>query len=77
MPKPKEKQEPETPCVCVCGRTPCTVKHKTKHMLACPDLMACAMRSRWASTEQAAIVDWNTTVKSAKQEASRARYKTV
>ena len=73
MAKPKEEKKPETPRVCVCGRTPCTVKHKSKYLLACPDSLTCSVRSRWASTEQAAITSWNAAVEIAKQEAKHAR----
>lgn len=69
--KDKPEKEPAAPAVCVCGRKPCIVKHKSKHMVACPDSIICSMRSRWASTEQAAIADWNIQVESAKQEAKR------
>lgn len=77
MPKPKEKKEPATPCVCVCGRVPCIVKHKSKRMVACPDSMACSMRSRWASTEQAAINDWNINQESARQEGKNGNQENV
>lgn len=73
--KDKQKKEPAVPAVCVCGRTPCIVKHKSKRMVACPDSMVCSMRSRWASTEQAAIIDWNIQQESAKQEEKRAKRK--
>ena len=53
-------------CVCVCGRRPCVVKMRSKYMLSCPATTVCAMRSRWASNEQAAIIDWNTAVKAAR-----------
>lgn len=78
--KPKKEKKQVRPVPCVCGRTPCAVKHRSKTMLACPDLMECAMRSRWLSNEQAAIEDWNITVESAKQEAkkrARRKQKTV
>lgn len=57
--------------MCVCGKMPCTVKMRSKWMLACPDHLHCAMRSRWLSTEQAAITDWNTTIQSARAEAKK------
>lgn len=66
--KPKEEKVAEVPRVCVCGREPCMVKHKSKYMLACPVLTECAMRSRWATTEQAAIKAWNVEIESAKHE---------
>lgn len=65
--KPKE-EKPEVPRVCVCGREPCTVKHKGRYMLSCPVPIECAVRSRWAKTEQAAIKDWNAKIESAKYE---------
>lgn len=52
----------------MCGHRPCTVKHKSKYLLACPDSMACTMRSRWKSNEQDAIKDWNDAVRSARYE---------
>ena len=64
----KQKQEKEAAGVCVCGRQPCVIKMRSKYMLSCPATTVCAMRSRWASNEQAAIIDWNTAVKSARQE---------
>lgn len=66
--KPKEEKVAEAPRVCVCGRQPLTVKHKGHHMLSCPVPTECAMRSRWAKTEQAAIKDWNVRIESAKHE---------
>jgi hypothetical protein len=64
----RNKRKRPLVCVCVCGRRPCTVKMSSKYMLSCPATTKCAMRSRWASNEQAAIIDWNTAVKSARQE---------
>lgn len=67
----KKTGERESRARCVCGTAPCIVKHKNKYMLACPDMLVCSMRSRWATNEQAAITDWNVTVQAAKQEARR------
>lgn len=63
--KPSE-QEKEAPGVCVCGQVPCTVKHKSRWLVACPDAVACSMRGQWKSTEQAAIKSWNTATESAR-----------
>ena len=64
-----DKQEPEVPvCVCVCGQLPCTVKHKSRYLVACPDACACSMRGEWKTTEQAAIKSWNTVVESARHQ---------
>lgn len=65
--KPKEEKV-VLPRVCVCGREPCMVKHKGRYMMACPTITDCAMRSRWATTEQAAIKDWNARIESVKYE---------
>lgn len=70
MAEEKKEKEKAVPVVCVCGKVPCTVKHKSKHMLSCPDILSCSMRNRWASTEQAAITDWNTTIQSARNAAN-------
>lgn len=64
--KDKQKKKKETARPCVCGRPPCAVKHKSRHMIACPDMLTCGLRGRWRSNEQDAIIDWNTTVNSAK-----------
>ena len=60
------KQEKETALRCICGREPCTVKHKSRYMLSCPAQNKCAMRSRWKGTEEAAVKDWNDTVRAAR-----------
>ena len=57
----KSKEEKEAPRVCVCGSNPVTVKYKRKYMVTCPDTIRCAARSRWHTSEQAAIKEWNNT----------------
>lgn len=52
----------------MCGRYPCTTKHKSRCLVACPDGMVCAMRGTWQTNEQAAIKSWNDAVKSARYE---------
>lgn len=64
----KNKQEAEVARVCVCGRTPCTVKHKSKFMISCTAPMECAMRGQWKANEQEAIKNWNTAIQSARHE---------
>lgn len=59
----KNEKKADSPCVCVCGQIPCTVKMKGKYMISCRDQGKCAMRSRWKSSEQAAVADWNNAVK--------------
>lgn len=54
--------------MCVCGAEPCIVKCKSRYMVSCRRQHTCAVRSRWASTEQGAIKDWNIAVNSAIQE---------
>ena len=51
--------------MCVCGHLPVTVKSGKRYMLACPDVMRCALRSVWATNEQAAIKSWNLAIKEA------------
>lgn len=62
MAQKKSEEVKETPRVCVCGAEPCIVKCKSRYMVSCRRQHTCAMRSRWASTEQGAIKDWNTTI---------------
>lgn len=62
------KQEKEVAGVCVCGQMPCTVKHKSRYLVACPDSMACSIRGQWKTTEEAAIKSWNLAVQSARHE---------
>lgn len=58
----KSKEEKEAPlCVCVCGKNPVTVKYNRKYMVSCPDTIRCAARSRWHTSEAAAIKEWNNT----------------
>lgn len=70
MAQSKEKKEPERPCVCVCGRPPCVTKHKSRYIVSCTAPIHCAMRTGWASTEQQAINNWNTIIKTTRQERS-------
>ncbi len=63
---PQNKQEKAEAVRCICGRQPCTVKHKGRHMVTCPAQDKCAMRSRWKSSEQEAIKDWNVAVNAAR-----------
>ena len=62
----KSEQEKAEPARCICGRKPCTVKHKGRHMVSCTAQDKCAMRSRWKSSEQEAVKDWNTAVNAAR-----------
>lgn len=62
--KPKEKA-----VACVCGQLPCTVKHKSKYLLACPDGLHCAIRGLWCTNEQEAIKSWNDAVQTARRKA--------
>lgn len=55
----KKEERKETPRKCVCGKRAYMVKHKGKYMYACIDIMNCAMRSRWCSSEESAIKSWN------------------
>lgn len=64
--KPKEKV---VAGVCVCGHLPCTVKHKSKYLLACPDGLYCAIRGLWCTNEQEAIKSWNGAVQTARRKA--------
>lgn len=68
MSQDKPKKEKETPVPCICGGAACTVKYGRRHMLTCPNTATCSMRSRWFSSEQEAVIDWNNTVKTARQE---------
>lgn len=51
--------------MCVCGHLPVMVKSGKRYMLACPDIMRCALRSAWTTNELAAIKSWNIEVKEA------------
>lgn len=62
--------------MCVCGRRPCTVKHKGRYMLSCPDQGKCAMRSLWKGTEQEAIKSWNNEVQATRYENRRKTWNT-
>lgn len=73
--KDKQEKKKETPASCVCGRIPCIVKHKSRHMITCPHTMTCAMRSRWCTNEQAAVIDWNSAVQRAKHERAQKKKK--
>lgn len=61
-----EKKEKPVPVKCVCGADAAYVKARQGKMVCCPNVLFCAKRSRWHSSLNAAIVDWNTVVAGAK-----------
>ena len=65
--KPIEgKKEKPVPICCLCGRVPAIVKFRSKKMVSCSDPMNCTgnYRTEWTSSEDAAIAEWNTLIKS-------------
>ena len=65
MEKTKKKEKP-TPKRCICGAEAITVKTRLGKMITCPDPINCAgnIRSTWKKSEDAAIVEWNTLIRS-------------
>lgn len=61
-----EKKEKPSAVYCICGAEPCYVKTRQGKMVCCPNTLVCAMRSRWQSSLDAAIIDWNTAIAEAK-----------
>lgn len=61
----KEKKEKPVPICCVCGCMGVTVKCRSKKMVSCADPMNCVgnFRTAWYSSEESAIVEWNTMIR--------------
>lgn len=64
--KKAEKKEKPTPKRCVCGAEGITVKTRHGKMVTCPNPVRCSQGPRTAcnNSEDAAIVEWNTLIRS-------------
>lgn len=62
----KVKKEKPVPVCCICGKQGVTVRSRAKKMVSCPDPVNCVgnFRTKWNSSEDAAIVEWNTLISS-------------
>lgn len=62
----KEKKEKPVPICCICGKKGIPVKFRSKKMVSCQDPENCVgnFRTAWHSSEDAAIVEWNTLIQS-------------
>lgn len=60
------KKEKPAPKRCLCGAAAITVKTRHGKMVTCPNPMNCPVniRTTWRRSEDAAIAEWNTLVRS-------------
>ena len=64
--KRTEKKEKPIPIRCVCGMQAAIIHFKGKKMVSCSNLEKCIanLRTPWLGSEDQAIENWNTTIRS-------------